>query len=97
MSILYTKYIRIELSFEKIKMNHNGEKIINAENMNVDATLEKLSNELKPGETLILDVENNYFEQTDKIYDTLVTRGYDVRKSFKNGRNQILVTKKPHR
>jgi len=67
-------------------MNHNGEKIINAENMNVDATLEKLSNELKPGETLILDVENNYFEQTDKIYDTLVTRGYDVRKSFKNGR-----------
>jgi len=23
----------------------------------------------------------------------LVTRGYDVRKSFKNGRNQILVTK----
>lgn len=51
-------------------MNHNGEKIINAENMNVDATLEKLSNELKPGETLILDVENNYFEQTDKIYDT---------------------------
>jgi len=31
-------------------MNHNGEKIINAENMNVDATLEKLSNELKPGE-----------------------------------------------
>jgi len=47
-------------------MNHNGEKIINAENMNVDATLEKLSNELKPGETLILDVENNYLSKPTK-------------------------------
>jgi len=57
-------------------MNHNGEKIINAENMNVDATLEKLSNELKPGETLILDVENNYFEQTDIIF--LFVRKNDI-------------------
>ncbi|GAE88523.1 hypothetical protein [Acetivibrio straminisolvens] len=75
-------------------MNQDNDKIINAENLNIDATLEKLSSELRPDETLILDVGNNYFEQTDTIYDTLVMRGYDVKKSFKNGRNQILVTKK---
>ncbi|HOQ37830.1 MAG TPA: hypothetical protein PK033_12855 [Acetivibrio sp.] len=75
-------------------MKQNKNEIINAESLNIDTTLEKLSKELKPDETLILDVGNNYFEQTDAIYDTLVMRGYDVRKSFKNGRNQILVSKK---
>jgi len=70
------------------------EKIINAENLNVDSTLEEISNELKSTDTLILDVGNNYFNQTDKIYDTLVMRGYDVRKTFKNGRNQIIVVNK---
>jgi tRNA splicing endonuclease len=79
---------------EENRMNQDNDKIINAENLNIDATLEKLSSELRPDETLILDVGNNYFEQTDTIYDTLVMRGYDVKKSFKNGRNQILVTKK---
>jgi len=68
-------------------------KIINAESLNIDSTLEKISSELKPGETLILDVGNNYFHQTDAIYDTLVLRGYSVKKSFINGRNQIIVNK----
>lgn len=70
------------------------EKTINAESLNIDTTLREISSELKPGETLILDIGNNYFNQTDEIYDTLVMRGYDVRKSFKNGRNQIIVSKK---
>lgn len=76
---------------------NNEEKVINAENLNFDSTLNELSRELKPGETLILDIGNNYFHQTDEIYDTLVMKGYDVRKSFKNGRNQIIVFKSPDR
>lgn len=70
------------------------EKIVNAENLNIDSTLDEISKGLKSGETLVLDVGNNYFEQTDVIYDTLVMRGYDVRKTFRNGRNQIIVKKK---
>lgn len=73
----------------------DNEKILNAENLNIDSTLKEISNQLEVGQTLILDVGNNYFNQTDIIYDSLVTRGYDVRKSFKNGRNQIIVQKKP--
>jgi hypothetical protein len=73
--------------------NEEG-KIVNAESLNIDSTLEKISNELKSGETLILDVGNNYFHQTDVIYDTLVLRGYSVKKSFINGRNQIIVNRK---
>ncbi|MCX7921331.1 MAG: hypothetical protein N3B21_04805 [Clostridia bacterium] len=76
-------------------MDHD-EKIVNAENLNIDSTLNDISKELRPGETLILDVGNNYFDQTDQIYDTLVMRGYNVRKSFKNGRNQIIVNYKQH-
>ena len=72
----------------------NEEKIINAENLNIDTTLGEISGELKPGETLVLDIGNNYFNQTDEIYDTLVMRGYEVRKSFRNGRNQIIVSLK---
>jgi tRNA splicing endonuclease len=74
--------------------NANGEKVMNAESLNIDTTLNEISQELKPGETLVLDIGNNYFHQTDEIYDTLVMRGYEVRKSFKNGRNQIVVSKK---
>jgi hypothetical protein len=72
--------------------NYSG--IINAESLNTDATLNEISNQLKPGETLVLDIGNNYFNQVDEIYDTLVMRGYSVKKSFKNGRNQIIVSKK---
>jgi len=68
------------------------ESVINAESLNIDSTLEEISKALQHNETLVLDVGNNYFNQTDIIYDTLVTRGYDVRKSFRNGRNQIIVT-----
>ncbi len=74
-------------------MDENKE-IINAESLNIDSTLEKLSQELNENETLVLDVGNNYYHQNDIIYDTLVMKGYDVKKSFKNGRNQIIVTKK---
>ena len=70
------------------------ERTLNAESLNIDTTLHEISRELKPGETLILDIGNNYFHQTDEIYDTLVMRGYDVKKSFKNGRNQIIVSKR---
>lgn len=73
---------------------NDDEKIVNAENLNIDSTLESISKELGLGETLVLDIGNNYFHQTDEIYDTLVLRGYNVRKSFRNGRNQIIVSKK---
>ena len=72
----------------------NDDKTINAENLNIDTTLNEISHELKPGETLVLDIGNNYFHQTDEIYDTLVMREYEVRKTFRNGRNQIIVNRK---
>lgn len=72
----------------------HDDKVLNAESLNIDATLEEISRELKPGETLILDIGNNYFNQTDVIYDTLIMRGYGVKKSFKNGRNQIIVNRR---
>ena len=71
-----------------------GDRTINVESLQMESTLNELSNELKPGETLVLDIGNNYFNQTDEIYDTLVMRGYEVRKTFRNGRNQIVVSKK---
>jgi hypothetical protein len=74
----------------------NEEKTVNAENLNVDSTLDEISRELKKNDTLILDIGNNYFNQTDTIYDTLVMRVYDVKKTFKNGRNQIIVVNKKH-
>lgn len=75
-----------------INMDNHKEKIINAENLNVDATLDSISAQLKSDQTLILDVGNNYFNQTDIIYDKLIMRGFDVRKTFRNGRNQIVVS-----
>lgn len=84
----------VDKNFDKNTHNSYDENIINAESLNIDTTLKEISKELRPGETLILDIGNNYFNQTDEIYDTLVLRGYDVRKSFRNGRNQIIVSKK---
>ncbi|RCX11239.1 hypothetical protein DFR58_12612 [Anaerobacterium chartisolvens] len=73
-----------------------NEKIINAESiMNTDATLSNILNEFKEGETLVLDIGNNYFNQTDDIYNALESKGYDVKKSFRNGRNQIIINKRP--
>lgn len=72
----------------------DNEKIINAENLNIDLTLNEISKELNFNNTLILDIGNNYFNQTDKIYDTLVLKGFNVRKSFKDGRNQIVIVNK---
>jgi 6-phosphogluconate dehydrogenase len=72
----------------------NEEKIINAESLNIDSTLDEIAKELSKNDVLILDVGNNQFNQTDAIYDSLVMRGYDVHKSFKNGRNQVIVANK---
>ncbi len=66
--------------------------IINAENLNASNTLEIIQSKLKPGETLILDIGNNYFHQVDKLYDTIFSNGYYVRKTQFNGRNQLLVS-----
>lgn len=82
------------MDFRNANFYEDNDRVINGENLNVDSTLEQISREIRPGETLILDIGNNYFHQTDQIYDTLVMRGYDVRKTFRNGRNQILVSKK---
>ncbi len=65
--------------------------IINFESLNDQNTLEVVQSRLKPGETLILDVGNNYFHQADKIYDILSKNGYYVKKTLINGRNQLLV------
>lgn len=71
--------------------NHEHEKTINAETLNIDATLQDITSQLRDVDVLILDVGNNFYNQTDAIYDNLVTRGFDVKKSFKNGRNQVVV------
>ena len=73
---------------------NNDENTINAENMNIDSTLEQISKELKHDETLVLDVGDSNLEQTDAIYDTLVMRGYQVRKNFSRNNKQIIVSKK---
>jgi len=65
--------------------------IINTESLNEANTLELVGSKLKPGETLILDIGNNYFQQADKLYDILSNNGYYVRKTLVNGRNQLLV------
>ncbi len=68
--------------------------VINAENLNENNTLSVVQDKLKPGETVILDVGYNYFHQADKLYELLVNEGYYVRKTFINGRNQLLVAQK---
>lgn len=65
--------------------------VINAESLNEATALPIVQNRLKPGETIILDVGYNYFHQADKLYESLVNEGYYVRKTFVNGRNQLLV------
>lgn len=74
-------------------MSERKEKIINAEALNIDATLQQISDQLKENETLILDIGNNFYNQADAIYDSLIVKGYSVKKSFKNGRNQIIVNR----
>ncbi|AEY68195.1 hypothetical protein [Clostridium sp. BNL1100] len=68
--------------------------VINAENLNENNTLSVVQDKLKPGDTMILDVGYNYFHQADKLYEMLVNEGYYVRKTFVNGRNQLLVAQK---
>jgi len=65
--------------------------IINSESLNETNTLEVVESRLKPGETIILDIGNNYFHQSDMLYDLLASNGYYVRKTLVNGRNQLLV------
>jgi hypothetical protein len=66
--------------------------IINTESLNETNTLEVVGSKLKPGETLILDIGNNYYHQADNLYETLTNNGYYVRKTLVNGRNQLLVS-----
>lgn len=70
------------------------EKVLEAANQDIDATLKELSEALKADETLVLDVSGTDHDQTDMIYDTLIMKGYGVRKSFRNGRHQILINRK---
>lgn len=81
--------------FQTAGYHSDKDRVINGESLNIDSTLEQISREMHPGETLILDIGNNYFYQADEIFDTLVLQGYDVKKTFRNGRNQIIVHKKP--
>ena len=71
--------------------------IINSEMLNEDNAIDIVESKLKPGETLILDIGNNYFHQTDNLYELLLTNGYYVRKTFVNGRNQLLVSFKDNK
>ncbi|HEY5584167.1 MAG TPA: hypothetical protein VIK78_06710 [Ruminiclostridium sp.] len=66
--------------------------IINSESLNETNTLEVVESKLKLGETLILDIGNNYFHQVDRIYASLADKGYYVRKTLVNGRTQLLVS-----
>jgi len=50
--------------------------IINSESLNETNTLGVVESRLKLGETLILDIGNNYFHQADKLYDILADNGY---------------------
>lgn len=65
--------------------------LINLESINDSSTLDIVKSRLKPGETLILDIGNNYYNQTDKLFEELASNGYYVRKTLVNGRNQLLV------
>lgn len=66
--------------------------IVNSENLNEENTLKLVGDRLKPGETLILDIGNNYYHQADNLYEMLANSGYYVRKTVVNGRNQLLVS-----
>ncbi len=68
------------------------ETVLDAENQDIDSTLDEISANLQMNETLVLDLENNILDQTDRIYDTLVMRGFEVRKAYRSGKNQIIVT-----
>lgn len=71
--------------------------IINFENLNETNTLEVVESKLKLGETLILDIGNNYFHQADNLYNILTSNGYYVRKTLVNGRSQLLVSFKDNK
>lgn len=71
---------------------NEGRKAIQPQN--TDATLDEISEELKPGETLVFDVSGCDVRQTDAIYDNLVMKGYDVKMSSKNGKDQVIVFRK---
>jgi hypothetical protein len=59
----------------------------------IDASLQDIMLELKRGETIVFDVGDNEDDDTDPIYDTLVMKGFHVKKTFMNGRHSIIVTK----
>ncbi len=61
-------------------------------NMNIEATLEEITMNLEPGHTLILDVTDDNHEQNDFIFDSLVTRGYNVKRIYTEGVCQLVIT-----
>lgn len=65
--------------------------VVNFESLNGNNALEVIQGKLKPGETLILDIGYNYYNQVDKLYEELEYNGFYVRKTFVNGRDQLLV------
>lgn len=73
----------------------NNETKLDAANQNIDITLNEISEQLKHGETLVLEVGYGNHDQTDKIYDTLVMKGFNVKKTTRNGKNMIIVNRAP--
>jgi hypothetical protein len=65
-------------------------------NTEVDSTLDEISRNLHMNETLVLNMENNNLEQTDRIYDALVMRGFDVKKTSSGRKTQIIVTNRKY-
>ncbi len=61
--------------------------------VNMDSSFDDIIHDLQQGETLVLDVGDSKPWDTDEIYDKLVMQGYNVKKSFLNGRQSIIVSR----
>lgn len=70
---------------------HDSDKVINCEHLSACDNIDSITKNMAAGETIILDVGNNFFNQADEIYSCLTNQGYDVRKTFRNGRNQLIL------
>ncbi|MCR4436877.1 MAG: hypothetical protein QHH06_14875 [Clostridiales bacterium] len=73
----------------------NGhEKIVDAEQAYMQDKIENLPLELKPDETLVLDISNTTIHHSNIIFDKLSLTGYDVRKQLNNEESAIIVNVK---
>lgn len=59
----------------------------------VDSSLKDIILELRQGETIVFDVGDNEPGDSDEIFDTLVMKGFNVKKTFLNGRHSVIVSK----